>query len=142
MTVLRDIGVKVIDAATQVALPGNAPALLHEIAALLTALVAEGRCGAIDLRSVPLTPADRAHLREHLGEGEVHARVNAMGPSEIVETAYRGVWWVTHHDAAGAVCAELIEVTPLPAILAAEGTEIAESLERLRADLDSAKPSP
>jgi hydrogenase-1 operon protein HyaF len=141
MTKLRDIGVKIIDPDVPDALSGNAPALLHEIAALLTALVREGRSGAIDLRGIPLTPADRNYLREQLGEGEVRAQVSALGPSEVRETAYRGVWWVAHHNAEGELCAELIEVTPLPAILATDAGELAESLHRLHASLQSTESS-
>jgi hydrogenase-1 operon protein HyaF len=137
MTRLRDIGVKVIDPEPQAARSGNAPALLHEIATLLAALVQENRSGAIDLRGIPLTPADRSFLREQLGEGEVRAQVSALGPSEICETAYRGVWWVTHHNAEGELCADLIEVTPLPAILTSDSEELADSLQRLRARLQS-----
>ncbi|HYL19709.1 MAG TPA: hydrogenase expression/formation C-terminal domain-containing protein [Burkholderiales bacterium] len=137
MTRLQDIGVKVVDSDPPVALSGNAPALLHEIAALLARLVQDGSTGTIDLRGIPLTPADRTYLREQLGEGEVRAQVNALGPSEVRETAYRGVWWLTHHDAEGELCAELIEVTPLPAILASDAEELAESLQRLHANLSS-----
>ena len=141
MTRLRDIGVKVIDQDPQAALSGNAPALLHEIAALLAALVQEGRSGAIDLRGIPLTPADRTYLSERLGEGEVRAQVSALGPSEVRETAYRGVWWVTHRNAEGELCAELIEVTPMPAILQSDAEELTESLQRLQAGLRSTEPN-
>lgn len=135
MSGLRDIVVKVVTPAASAALSGNAEPLLHEIASLLEALLAEGRSGTIDLQSLPLTPADRDYLRERLGEGEVRAELHALGPSEIRETAYRGVWWVTHRNADGELCAELIEVTPLPAILQAEQEEIADAVQRLRADL-------
>ena len=141
MTRLRDIGVKIIEPGRPDALSGNAAALLHEIATLLADLVQEGRSGAIDLRGIPLTPADRTYLRERLGEGEVRAQVSALGPSEVRETAYRGVWWVTHFNAAGELSAELIEVTALPAILASDTEELAESLQRLRAELQSPESS-
>lgn len=137
MTRLHDIGVKVVECDPPLALSANASALLHEIAALLARLVHDGSTGTIDLRGIPLTTADRTYLREQLGEGEVRAQVNAFGPSEVRETAYRGVWWVTHHDAEGELCAELIEVTPLPAILASDVAELAESLQRLHANLRS-----
>jgi len=137
VTRLPDLGVRVVARDPQTELSGNALALLHEIVTLLAALVQEGRIGAIDLRGIPLTPADRTYLLEQLGEGEVHAQVSALGASDVRETAYRGVWWVTHHNAEGEPCAELIEITPLPAILASDAEELAESLERLRASLQS-----
>jgi len=142
MTGLRDIGVTVIGPGAPDTLSGNAPALLHEIATLLTALVQEGRTGAIDLRGIPLTSADRAYLRERLGEGEVCAQVSALGPSEVRETAFRGVWWVTHHNADGELCAELIEITPLPSILASDADELVQSAQRLRASLQAAESKP
>jgi hydrogenase-1 operon protein HyaF len=134
---LHDIAVKIVEPDASDALSGNAPALLHEIATLLAGLVQEGRAGAIDLRGIPLTAADRTYLRERLGEGEVRAQVSALGPSEVRETAYRGVWWVTHYNAEGELSAELIEVTALPAILASDAEELAESLQRLHAALQS-----
>ena len=141
MTRLQDVAIRVVDPAPPQALSGNAQALLHEISALLAALVRDGRTGAIDLRGIPLTRADRSHLLEQLGEGEVYAQVNALGPSEVRETAYRGVWWVKHHNADGELCAELIEVTPLPAILATDREDLAESLQRLHASLRSPEPN-
>jgi len=132
---LRDIGVKVVEPPASDARSGNAEPLLHEIATLLDALLAGGRAGSIDLRSLPLTPADRDYLRGRLGEGEVRGELHALGPSEVRETAYRGVWWVTHRNAAGELCAELIEVTPWPAILQAEREEIEGAVQRLRAQL-------
>lgn len=137
MSASRDIPVAVAAPAPDRTLSGNADALLHEIATLLAGLVAEGRRGAIDLQSVPLTTGDRAWLRECLGEGEIRAEVNVLGLSEARETAFRGVWWVTHRNAAGATGAELIEVTPLPAILESDADEMAEASQRLRAALDA-----
>jgi hydrogenase-1 operon protein HyaF len=133
MSRLEDIAIKVV--APEAGLSGNADALLYEIADLLARLVEQGHTGAIDLRSLPLTPADRAHLHAQLGDGEVRAEVQAFGMSEVRETSYRGVWWITHRDAAGELSAELIEVTPLPAILATDADEIADALARLRARL-------
>jgi len=133
---LEDIAIKVVE--REAGLSGNADALLYEIADLLACLVEQGRPGAIDLRSLPLTPADRAYLSAQLGEGEVRAEVQALGTSEVRETSYRGVWWITHRDATGELCAELIEVTPLPAILATDAGEMADALERLQARLSAA----
>jgi hydrogenase-1 operon protein HyaF len=136
MSRLEDIPITVVG--PEAGLSGNADALLYEIADLLAGLVEQGRTGAIDLRSLPLTPADRAHLRALLGEGEVRAEVQALGTSEVRETSYRGVWWITHRDAAGELSAELIEVTPLPAVLASDADEIADALAGLRARLTAA----
>lgn len=133
MSKLQDIPVKVVECDS--GLSGNAEALLHEIASLLALLAEQGRTGAIDLRSLPLTSADRDYLGARLGEGEVRAQVQALGLSEVRETAYRGVWWVRHRDAVGELSAELIEVTPMPEILAADREEIRDALARLKASL-------
>jgi hydrogenase-1 operon protein HyaF len=133
MSKLGDIAIRVVE--PDVGLSGNADALLHEIANLLGSLVEQGRTGAIDLRSLPLTAADRAYLRAQLGEGEVRAEVRALGASNVRETAYRGVWWVTHRDEAGQPTAELIEITSMPDILATDHDEVADALARLRATL-------
>jgi len=133
MSQLQEIAIKVVEPET--GLSGNADALLQEIAQLLAQLVGQGRTGAIDLQSLPLTPADRSHLLAQLGEGEVRAEVQALGSSEVRETSYRGVWWVTHRNARGELSAELIEVTPLPEILATDRDEVADALARLQASL-------
>jgi hypothetical protein len=52
---------------------GMALAVLAEIGRLLTALADSGATGAIDLRSLPLTAADREQLEALLGRGEVCA---------------------------------------------------------------------
>jgi hydrogenase-1 operon protein HyaF len=140
MSKLQEIAIKVAEPGT--GLSGNADALLHEIAHLLAQLVGQGRTGAIDLRSLPLTPADRSYLHAQLGEGEVRAEVQALGSSEVRETSYRGVWWITHRNAAGEPSAELIEVTPLPDILATDGDEVADALARLQARLAATTTGP
>lgn len=138
MTQFKNIAIKVLESPEENRLSGNADALLHEIAALLDGLIKHGRCGAIDLHNLPLTAADLRYLRERLGRGEVQAEVHALGRSEIVETAYRGVWWITHRNLGDELGAELIEVTLLPAILASDCNEMTESLARLRASLEPA----
>jgi len=113
----------------------NAPALLREIETLLARLVEQGTGGAIDLQALPLNDADRALLAETLGTGEVQATVQALGPSEVRETAINGVWWITHRNNDGQVTAELIEVTTLPAILSTHPADARVGLARLRTRL-------
>ena len=43
-----------------------------------------------------MAQVDRDQLEQLLGRGEVQARLEIAGPSEIWETAYAGVWWVRH----------------------------------------------
>lgn len=136
MTRLEDIGVKVVPPGID---PGTltmpARAALHELAALLERLVNSGEGGSIDLRSLPLSPGDYERLEVFLGQGEVSAVVEALGPTRVRETAVRGVWWVTHCNTDEEIVAELIEVTHCPAILETQLDDARASLMGLQARL-------
>jgi len=129
------IPVKVV-AATDLA-TGNVRALLHEIAGLLETWLSDGEASSIDLRSLPLTRGDYDELSVALGTGAVSANVEAIGVSEVRETRYPGVWRVTHHNEAGEVVADLIEVCEVPAILLAPEEDAGNGLIRLREALQS-----
>jgi hydrogenase-1 operon protein HyaF len=108
-------------------------ALLMEIARLVDGLARNGGDARVDLRSPPLAPRERAELEHALGRGAVSARVSAARRTDVRETHFPGVWWVTHHDERDAVVAELIEVCVVPEILATPPEDIARGLEELRA---------
>lgn len=114
---------------------GLAQSVLGEIAERLAALASTGETAAIDLRSLPLTSADRAELEDTLGRGDVTARLTVAGTSELWETRYSGVWWVRHSGADDKVAAERIEIAAVPEILLAHDADIAAACARLRADL-------
>ncbi len=114
---------------------GLADSLLRQIAEALATLHAKGTRDAIDLRSLPLTAADRAELEEALGRGEVSARLEIAGQSELWETAYAGVWWLRHMGVGDQVAAESIEITPLPDLLASHPDDIGLAAARLTAEL-------
>ena len=114
---------------------GNIRALLTEIAARLEKLDDKGETGMIDLNSLPLAPGEYEQLRQTLGQGEVSARIEAIGPSEIIETRYPGVWWVTHYNVEGDIVADMIEIAWLPEIIKSQPADISEGLELLRAQL-------
>ena len=134
MSSLDNIGVKVINPLPTGAdgLSGNADAILHEIVALLEAFTATGETGAIDLHSLLVTPTDYELLRTTLAEGEVHAQINAIGNTEVRETLYPGVWWLTYYNVEGDIVADLLEVTAVPEILKAPAEDICDGLVRLR----------
>ncbi len=71
-------------------------------------------------------------MHETLGTGEVQATIQALGPSEVRETAINGVWWITHRNNDGQVTAELIEVTTIPAILQTHPADVRVGLARLQ----------
>jgi hydrogenase-1 operon protein HyaF len=114
---------------------GNIRALLAEIAARLEKLAGSGETGMIDLNSLPFAPGEYEQLRQTLGQGEVSARVEAIGPSEIIETNYPGVWWVTHYNVEGDIVADLIEIAHVPEILKSQQVDIRTGLELLRSQL-------
>ncbi len=121
---LEDIGVKVEG--------GYGKALLSEIALLLERLIETGEVGVIDLRALPMGPLDYQTIKEALGEGEVKAEVRALGPTEVYETRYPGVWWVTHRNAENEVVAERIEITFSPEILKSPKEDVKAGLNALK----------
>ena len=120
-------------------LGGGLLALLSEIAQRLERLAAGVAQEPIDLRSLPLNPADRARLAEMLGEGEVDVTLELDGASRVRETGATGVWWIEHRDARGDVIAELLEIARTPEILGADFGDIARSAGALRARIRAAQ---
>lgn len=116
-------------------LTGQAEAVLTEIAAMLKRLLDEGTEDSVDLRSLPLSMADRNWLDSKLGRGEVEILLDAGGRSVLTETAYPGVWKVVHRDDRERVVAELIEVARVPAIVKADGADIKIGYESLLLNL-------
>jgi hypothetical protein len=134
MTGLADIGVQVESASS---MTGAAPAVLREIESMLVELIECGTVGRIDLRSLPLSPADLDWLAGALGEGEVQASVETMGSSDVLETGVFGVWWVRHFDEGGNVTADFIEVTQLPELLKTHPADVQAGLARLREQMNT-----
>ena len=130
---LENIAIKLVaDDAFSV---GNVSALLSEIAAQLERLIATGETSLIDLKSLPFAPGEYEQLRQALGQGEVTAHMDAIGPSEIVETQYPGVWWLTHYNIEGDIVADMIEIAPFPNILQSQPEDVRAGLARLQAAL-------
>jgi hydrogenase-1 operon protein HyaF len=110
---------------------GNVPLLLNELRHALERLLADGTPHAIDVRAIPLAPGEEQRLLGALGEGELVAQLEAQGRSEIRESAYPGIWCITHYDAAGSVVGRFIEVTFMPALLASQRPDVELGLARL-----------
>jgi hydrogenase-1 operon protein HyaF len=114
---------------------GNVEPLLHEIRHALQR-VADGKEGTvIDLRSLPLAPGEAEEIEAVLGEGEVRAELNALGPTVISETSYAGVWLVTHRNTDQSVVARFIEVTRVPELLKSQEADIERGICRLESEL-------
>lgn len=116
-------------------LTGQAEAVLAEIADLLGRLLTAGEEGSIDLRSLPLSAADRDWLDGKLGRGEVEITLEAGGRSTLTETAYSGVWKVVHRDTGERVVAEFIEVAHVPAIVRPARADLETAREKLQSEL-------
>jgi len=121
---------------------GMAWSVLAEIHQLLKALSEKGAAGSIDLRSLPMTDADRGQLEEILGRGEVRAELDLAGASEVWETAYAGVWWIRHKGAGDRIACEEIAVTPIPEILITHPVDIEAAAKRLANDLSRGPAAP
>ncbi len=109
----------------------NVEPLLHEIRHALQQLADTGKAGIIDLRSIPLAPGEEDRILAALGQGEVRAHIDALGPSEVVETRYAGVWLVTHYNEDEDIIGRFIEVTPMPDILRSQAEDIRLACSRL-----------
>jgi len=131
---LRDIAVRT-EASPASRIGGIRP-ILHEIRTLLAALIDTGRGGSIDLRSLPLSPADFEALDAALGEGEVRATIRALGETRVTETAIHGVWRVTHCNDGGEAVADLIEVCDAPEILKTHAADARVGLAKLRTRIE------
>jgi hydrogenase-1 operon protein HyaF len=115
---------------------GNVIPLLHEIRHALRALLDEGEETVIDLRGIPLGPGEEAHIEERLGHGEVRIELSALGPSELVETRFPGVWLVTHCNNDGEVIGKFVEICVIPGLATAQQADIRAGLAELGAQLD------
>lgn len=114
---------------------GMARSILSEISKLLQALAASESTGSIDLRSLPLTEADRRQLEEALGRGEVSLDLELAGRSSIWETGYPGVWWIRHRGAQDKVSSEEIAVCRVPDILKSHPADVSAAALRLQQEL-------
>jgi hydrogenase-1 operon protein HyaF len=114
----------------------NVEPLLHEIRhALARVIDGDEEYSVIDLRSIPLAPGEEETLLGVLGRGEVSAQLSALGPSEILETRFPGVWLVTHYNNDDEIVGRFIEVCRLPRILQSPEEDIRDGVKHLEAQL-------
>ena len=119
----------------------NVQPILHEIKHALRKLIDSGENSIIDLRSIPLAPGEENIITDMLGCGEVHARLNALGPSEIIETRFAGVWLITHYNEDNSIIGRFIEITALPDILKSQTEDMELALAQLESELDNGSES-
>ena len=110
---------------------GNVLPLLHEIKHAIEQLLGDDKETVLDLRRMPLTPAEEKQLEAFLGVGEVKAEMNALGRSLFQETQYSGVWIVTHYNNQEDIMGRFITVTRAPDILFAQTADVETGLINL-----------
>jgi hydrogenase-1 operon protein HyaF len=131
MSALESIAVRV-EAAS-----GNITPLLHEIRHALRRVAEGGQGTTIDLGSLPLAPGEEKRIEDLLGQGEVRAELNALGPTVVQETRYAGVWFITHRNTEQEVVARFIEVTRMPELLLAQSEDMRRAVSELDKKLHS-----
>ncbi len=120
---------------------GNTRPILHEILHALQRLINEGESTIIDLRAIPFGPDDEQQLLKILGRGEIEARLNSLGTSEIWESNFQGVWIIEHKNTLDERIALQLEVTHVPEILHSQASDISDSISRLNDQLSAELPS-
>jgi hydrogenase-1 operon protein HyaF len=130
---LRSIGIKVegLPAAEVDAFTMNVRPLLHEVRHALERLLVEGEETTIDLGSLPMAPGELEKIDDALGAGEVRVMLDSLGPSQLYETRFNGVWRVTHRNASDEVVGRYIEIARVPSVLPAQDPDMRRSLEEL-----------
>ncbi len=115
---LQDPSDSDVAAVTLCSIPtGNLLPLLHEIRHALERWLDSGTPHIIDLRCLPMAPAEEDLLLRLLGRGEVEAKMSSLGASDIFETAVAGVWVVNHYNDSDVPVGRFIEICALPDIL-------------------------
>lgn len=114
---------------------GAVESVLHEVRHALARLVATGEATRIDLKSLPLGPGDLDRLVAFLGQGEVQASVDALGPTRVQETATAGVWLVDYLNAEEQRLALHLEIAHVPEILRPQPRDLDDAIAALDARL-------
>ena len=115
---------------------GNVRPLMNEVRHAMQLWLDNGEATIIDLRSLPMGPGDEERLVDELGRGEVQARMSALGPSEIIESRFPGVWLVTHYNNDEEIIGKFIEICVVPGLLKAQEEDIREGIALLESQLD------
>ena len=115
---------------------GNVRPLLNEVLHAVDRLLDTGEPTTIDLATLPFGPGELEHLEATLGSGELCATLDSLGTSHIRETAYPGVWWLEHRNAADEVVGRCLEITRTPEILSSQDADITAGRARLEDQLE------
>ena len=120
---------------------GNIPLLLNELRHALIRLTETGETTTIDLRALPLAPGELGLLEHRLGHGEIRAQLDALGPSEIIETRFPGVWRVIHYNENKETMGYFLEVTTVPTLLRTPIEDLSTGIQSLQELINHEPPS-
>ena len=132
---LPEIPVIVNTEVNEAGVTDNVRALLSEISTMLAELINDSKSNSIDVRSLPLLPGEYDAIKTILGEGEIKASFDSLGPTHIYETGLAGVWWVRHENENDECVSDVIEITRIPGILESPMNEIEISQSALQQQL-------
>jgi len=116
---------------------GNVLPILHEVRHALLHLQETDEPTVIDLMAIPMAPGEESQLENVLGSGEIKAQLEALGPSEILETGIAGVWLVAHYNADRERVGRFLEITRMPAILESQKADMRRGLAELIQRIES-----
>lgn len=121
----------------------NVMPILHQVRHALTEWLDTGEGMTIDLNAIPMTEHEFEALEHVLGQGEIVVSMEALGHSEVRETAFYGVWWVFHNDGEGKSFGRYLEITDVPDIVKAQREDVQDALAHLTERLETeASPFP
>lgn len=104
------------------------PSLLQELLTMIKTFVQSGEEGIIDLNGLPLLPQTIDRLKSHLGKGEVSVMIkDQLGETEVFETSFSGIWWISYKDYEQNMFLQQIEVTDVPELLKTHIEDIQET---------------
>ncbi len=110
----------------------NAPALLTELNAQISAYLPGQTEHVINLSLLPQTEQDLQFLEQRLGFGNITILSRGYGNCRISATATRYVWWVRYFNSQDTLILNTLEVSAVPNVACASAEDIADSHQRLQ----------
>lgn len=114
-------------------IPGNARAVLAEIAGALDRFQQSGEEWTVFINKMGLSQHDRQAIRDVLGQGGIRINLeNSAEPAEWLESGIPGVWYGVFYDQSRNPVLETIEVVSFPRVAAAQPEDIIQGIDVLR----------
>jgi len=110
----------------------NAPPLLAELNAKISAYQTGAEAHIINLSLLPQTEQDLAFLEQCLGKGSVTLLSRGYGNCRISSTGTQYVWWVQYFNSQDTLILNMLEVSDVPDVACASPEDIADSAGRLQ----------